>query len=180
MSKAYLNLAFTPSVKAQQERMGSRRAYARLDEEGAVEADRFSRAEAEFIAARDGFYLSTVNEDCWPYVQFRGGPRGFLKVLDDHTLAFLDLRGNRQYVSVGNLGANDKVALFLMDYPNQRRLKVWGHARVEEDAAAIFPDADLKGAERAIVITLAAYDWNYPQHIPRRFTVEELQELGVL
>ena len=180
MSKAYLNLAFTPAVKAQQERLGSRRSYARLDEMGEGETDRFSRSEAEFISARDGFYLSTVNEDGWPYVQFRGGERGFLKVLDDQTLAFLDLRGNRQYVSVGNLSTNDKVALFLMDYPNQRRLKVWGHARVEEDAAAIFPDADLKGAERAIVITLIAYDWNCPQHIPRRFTVEELQELGVL
>lgn len=156
--------------------MASRQAYARLEGEG--EPERFTRAEMDFISARDGFYLSTVSESGWPYVQFRGGPRGFLKVLDDQTLAFLDLRGNRQYLTVGNLQTNDKVALFLMDYPNQMRLKIWGHARVEEDILSVFPHADAPGAERAIVIRLAAFDWNCRQHIPRRFTLEELEDLA--
>jgi predicted pyridoxine 5'-phosphate oxidase superfamily flavin-nucleotide-binding protein len=175
MAKAFANICFTPSVVAVQERQGSRQAYARLE----GEADEvLGPSEKTFIEARDGFYLASVSESMWPYVQFRGGQHGFLKVLDPKTLAFLDLRGNRQYLSVGNIMANDRVTLFLMDYPNRRRLKIWGHARIEEDPAAVFPEADLSRAERAIVMTLAAFDWNCPQHIPQRFTLEELEMLG--
>ena len=177
MAKAMANIAFTPSVKAEQERQGSRHAYARL--EGPA-TESFGPHEGAFIEARDGFYMASVNEDGWPYVQFRGGRPGFLKVLDSTTLAFADLRGNRQYLSVGNIKADDRVSLFLVDYPNKRRLKIWGHARVVEDPAEVFPDANLPTAERAIVITLAAFDWNCPQHIPQRFTIDELVQMGVL
>lgn len=162
MARAFANLAFTPGVKAEQERHGSRQAYARLEGE-AEEA--FGPAEAEFIRARDGCYLATVNEEGWPYVQFRGGPPGFLEVPDPHTLTFIDLPGNRQFLTVGNLKSNDRVALFLMDYANRRRLKVWGRARVVEDDGS-----------RRIVIQLAAFDWNCSQHIPQRFTPAELED----
>ena len=160
MARAFAKLAFTPSVKALQERHGSRKAYARL--EGEVE-DAFSLNESSFIRARDGFYMATVNQDGWPYVQFRGGSPGFVDVPDAHTLSFIDLPGNKQFLTVGNLQDNDRVALFFMDYPNQRRLKVWGHARVEETPAG-----------RRIVVRMAAYDWNCNQHIPQRYTLEEL------
>ncbi len=160
MARAFTNIAFTPSVKAEQERHGSRKAYARL--EGEAE-DVFGPAEIAFIGARDGFYMATVNQDGWPYVQFRGGPRGFLEVTSPRSLTFVDLPGNKQFLTVGNLKDNDRVALFLMDYPNQRRLKVWGRARVVESPK-----------ERRIVIDLVAFDWNCQQHIPRRFTPEEL------
>lgn len=174
MPKAFANIAFTPSVKAEQERRGSRQAYARF--EGA-EIETLGPREQAFVEARDGFYLASVSQDGWPYVQFRGGAPGFLKVIDPSTLAFLDLSGNRQYLSVGNIKAEERVHLFLMDYPNRRRLKIWGKARVVEDPRDVFPNADLAEAERAIVIDLAAYDWNCQQHIPQRFTLAELASM---
>ena len=147
----------------------------------AAPGDAVGPDEAAFIAARDGFYQSTVGETGWPYVQFRGGPVGFLKVLDGKTLAYADFRGNRQYLSVGNLRGDDRVALILVDYPNRRRLKVWGHARVVEinddpELVARLHDPDYRARpERAVVITVAALDWNCPQHLPQRFTRQELE-----
>ena len=129
MTHRFLEIATTPAVRAAQEAQGCRRAYAR-QEEGAPHHDRLGDSEAAFIAARDSFYMASVSETGWPYVQHRGGPPGFLKVLDDKTLGFADFRGNRQYVSVGNLGSNDRVSLILVDYPHQRRLKLIGRARL--------------------------------------------------
>ncbi len=128
-------LMFTPHVKAVQEEQGSRASYARFEAPGAPARDRLEEREEDFIAARDSFYMATVSETGWPYVQHRGGPPGFLKVLDDRTLGFADYRGNKQYVSVGNLATDDRVSLFLMDYPNQRRLKLLGHARTIDAAS---------------------------------------------
>ena len=138
--------------------------------------------EAAFITERDGFYQATVSETGWPYVQFRGGPAGFLKVLGEKTIAYADFRGNRQYISTGNLSGNDRVSLILMDYPNQRRLKIWGRARLVDAAedpelvAALHDETYRARPERAVVITVEALDWNCPQHIPRRFTIDEFEE----
>lgn len=179
MPRAYANIAFTPSVKAEQSRYGSREAYARF-EVGEDASDALTPRETEFIHARDSFYQATVSESGWPYVQFRGGPPGFLQVLDAKTIGYADFRGNRQYLSVGNFNVNERVALILMDYPNRRRLKIWGRARViheREDPQMI---ARLEMAsyraqvERGIVIAVEAYDWNCPQHIMPRFTTAEI------
>jgi predicted pyridoxine 5'-phosphate oxidase superfamily flavin-nucleotide-binding protein len=155
MAYGFLDIATTPSVKA---------------------------AEAEFISQRDSLYMATVSESGWPYVQHRGGPPGFLKVLDDETLGFADFRGNRQYISVGNLGASDRVALILMDYPNRRRLKVYAHAEVRDvkgdlDLAQRLASPGYKAElERAVLLRLEAFDWNCPQHITPRFTEAELAQ----
>src|SRR5271154_1730918 len=126
MARNFGTLVFTPAIKALQEKYGSRRSYAR-QETGAPEPDRLGPHEKEFIAERDSFYMASIGETGWPYVQHRGGPKGFLKVVDERTLAFADFRGNRQYIGVGNLGAGDRAALILMDYPNRTRLKILGH-----------------------------------------------------
>jgi hypothetical protein len=180
MTSRFLNVLFSPSVKAAQEANGSRAAYARHDGV-AQEADRLSEREAAFIAARDSFYMATVGHEGWPYIQHRGGPAGFVKVLSERSFAFADFRGNRQYVSVGNLKDDDRAAFFFMDYPNQARLKVLGRVRAVDLAA----DAVLAKAlilpgykavpERALVVDVEAFDWNCPQHITPRFTVEEIQ-----
>src|SRR5215472_12091271 len=133
MSYRFLDIAVTPSVRAVQAEMGADRIW--QDFKGHREFDRFTENEAAFIADRDSFYMATVSETGWPYIQHRGGPRGFLKVLDDQTLAFADFRGNRQLLTVGNLAANDRVALFLMDYNRRERLKILGHARVVDARA---------------------------------------------
>jgi predicted pyridoxine 5'-phosphate oxidase superfamily flavin-nucleotide-binding protein len=144
-------------------------------------ADRIGPAEAEFISGRDGFYQATVSENGWPYVQFRGGPTGFLKVLDDQTIAYADFRGNRQYLSAGNLTDNDRISMILMDYPNRRRLKIWGRATQtgsseNQELMANIQDTSYRGRpERAVVITIQALDWNCPQHIPQRMTIDELE-----
>lgn len=182
MAHRFLELVNTPSVKAAQARHGSRTAYSR-HETGPATHDTLSPAEAAFIAARDSFYLATVSETGWPYIQHRGGPRGFLKVLDPHTLGFADYRGNRQYITLGNTAVDPRVALFLMDYPNQRRLKLLG--RMAEHAPAEAPDlaAQLIGAhhpdrtERLFTIQVEAFDWNCPQHITPRFTEAELHHV---
>jgi len=180
MSRAFSDIAFTPAVRAVQTRQGSRAAYARLDHADDVR-DTLTPAEAEFVAARDGFYQATVSETGWPYVQFRGGPPGFLKALDARTLGYADFRGNVQYVSVGNLEGDDRVALILMDYANRRRLKILGRARLvqaSEDPALIarlaLPDYKAR-VERAVIITVHAWDWNCPQHITPRYTVLEVE-----
>lgn len=181
MTHRFGALMFTPHVKALQEEEGSRASYARLEDPDAPARDRLEDRETDFIAARDSFYMATVSETGWPYVQHRGGPPGFLKVLDDRTLGFADYRGNKQYVSVGNLATDDRVSLFLMDYPNQRRLKLLGHARAVDATSdpallARLQDRYPAKVERGIVITLEGFDWNCPQHITPRFTEAELAE----
>jgi predicted pyridoxine 5'-phosphate oxidase superfamily flavin-nucleotide-binding protein len=162
------DVAFTPAVKAIQERSGSRRGYARMERHGGWQTD-ISEDLAGFIAERDMFYLGTASADGQPYIQYRGGPPGFLKVLDGKTLAFADFGGNRQYVTLGNLSENPRAFLFLMDYADRQRVKLWGTARVVEDDAGLLErlgDPEYPGtAERAIVFTVEAWDINCPQHI---------------
>lgn len=179
MARAFSEIAFTETVRRLQSQNGSRDSYALLDAPDFERDDRLTETEARFIGARDGFYQATVSETGWPYVQFRGGPAGFLKVIDDKTLAFADFRGNQQFVSTGNLTTNPRIALFLMDYPNRMRLKILATAAVFEasghpDIAALLIDPDYRALpERLFILTVAAFDWNCPQHIPRRCTPRE-------
>ena len=174
MGHKFAEIAFTPTVKAEQERSGSRRSYARM-EEGDAHHDRPGAREAAFIAERDSFYMATVSETGWPYIQHRGGPAGFVRILDDKTIGFADFAGNRQYVSVGNLQTDDRVSMFFMDYPNQTRLKLLGRVRLIEASEAKLlellqvPDYRAR-VERGMIITMEGYDWNCPQHITPRFT----------
>jgi hypothetical protein len=175
--KHFGDIAFTEHVKAEQQAHGSRDMYAGMTARPAP--DGLSEREAAFISMRDSFYMATVSEDGWPYVQHRGGPRGFLKVLSPTRLGFADYRGNRQYVSVGNLQTERRVSLFLMDYPNRARLKLLGRANVQQ--AGDHPDmsqqlhSDGSGAvERHFIIDIEAFDWNCPQFITPRFTEDEL------
>lgn len=179
MGRRFAELAFTPAVKEQQTRHGSRAQYHRVETSGNPGAA-LGPAEQDFVRARDGFYMASVSETGWPYVQFRGGPKGFLRVLDDRTLGFADLRGNMQYISTGNLLHDDRVALFLMDYAHQARLKILGHAEILEGTPQAkewidrlyAPEKDAR-PERAVLIHVEAWDWNCPQHITPRFTQEE-------
>jgi uncharacterized protein len=180
MDRNLTDIAFTPAVKAAQERYGSRALFGRI-ERRETETVSLGPREIMFIEARDGFYQATVSETGWPYVQFRGGLPGFLKVLDDRTIGYADLRGNVQYLSVGNIAANDRVALILMDYANRRRLKIWARARLvhaDEDRdlveALSMPDAGVP-VERAVVLTVEAFDWNCPKHITPRYTAAEVE-----
>jgi predicted pyridoxine 5'-phosphate oxidase superfamily flavin-nucleotide-binding protein len=185
MLHKWLQLASTPSVKAARERYCGADRFARLDgtldPDGPVRNDRLGEAEEAFIAGRDGFYLASVSETGWPYVQYRGGPAGFLRVLDEHTLGFADFRGNRQYVTTGNVAANERVSLFLMDYAHQRRLKIFGRLQMVDEAAnpKLVEAVSMQGyaavIERAAIVRVEAYDWNCPQHITPRFTQEELE-----
>jgi uncharacterized protein len=180
MAHQFSALTFTDNVKAVQREMGSRPANEKLTERGSTN-DAFSAFEKDFISRRDGFYLSTVGETGWPYIQFRGGPAGFLHVLDDRTLAYADITGNRQYISTGNLRSDPRAALFLMDYPHQARLKIlattevipWSEA--PEWKQKLLLD-DRARPERVVILHLAAFDWNCPQHIPQRWTIEELKQ----
>ena len=175
----FANLAFTPSVAAVQERLGSRKAYARIAAAGETR-DVIGPDEAAFIGERDSFYMASVGETGWPYVQHRGGPKGFVKVLDEHTLGFADYRGNRQYVSVGNVSRDDRVALIFVDYPNRARVKVLAHASTTEDPKILarLGEGD-EGAkvERGFLLHVEGLDWNCPQHITPRFTEDEVVEL---
>ena len=181
MARAFAEITFTPSVRETQAAQGSAGSYLKFLEPEAERGDRLGEREASFVAARDGFYQATVSETGWPYVQFRGGPVGFVRVLDDRTLAYADFRGNRQYLSIGNLKSDDRVSLILMDYVNRRRLKVWGRARVVDaaDDPKLIEDLRIDGyralSERAVIVTVEAYDWNCPQHIPQRLTLQELE-----
>jgi predicted pyridoxine 5'-phosphate oxidase superfamily flavin-nucleotide-binding protein len=181
MPYGFLDIATTPSVKAAQEANGARHLW-EGDKDRAF--DRFTEAEAAFIAARDSFYLATVGETGWPYVQHRGGPPGFLRVLDATTIAFADFRGNRQYISLGNIAANERVSLFLMDYPNRRRLKIFARMQAKDlkADAALAEQLATPGyralAERAFVLKLEAFDWNCSQHITPRYSEAELRELS--
>jgi hypothetical protein len=175
------SLVFTPAIKALQEKYGSRRHYARM-ESGAAARDRLGPEETAFIAERDSFYMATVGADGWPYVQHRGGPKGFLKVADDQTIAFADFGGNKQFISTGNLTTDNRVALIMVDYPRQARLKILGRAEIPtgepaKDWIERLGDPAYKAAiERVYVIQIEAYDWNCPQHITPRFTADQIKE----
>jgi predicted pyridoxine 5'-phosphate oxidase superfamily flavin-nucleotide-binding protein len=178
MTQSYSSdIAFTPSVKAIQARRGSRAQFARQEEAGSWETQ-ITPDLAEFIAAQTSFFLATVNAEGHPYVQHRGGPAGFLKVLDEHTLGFADFSGNRQYISQGNLFDNPKAHLFLIDYSHRQRVKIWGEARmVEGDEALIaelMPQNYRAKPERALLFTVSAWDANCPQHIPQRFEAADV------
>lgn len=179
MTSHFFNMVFTPSVKAAQEANGTRRAYAGHDG-AAREPDRLTERETAFIAARDSFYMATVGEGGWPYIQHRGGPSGFVKVLSERTLGLADFRGNRQYVSVGNLDHDDRAALFFMDYARRARLKLLGRVRAvdleaEPALAMALVDADYGAkVERGLLIEVEAFDWNCPQHITPRHTLGEI------
>jgi len=174
------DVAFTPTVKGIQQRLGSRGSYERMERGGGWQTT-VTPELAGFIAERDSFYLGSASADGQPYIQHRGGPAGFLKVLDKRTLAFADFSGNRQYISMGNLSENDKVFLFLMDYPNRRRIKIWGRGEVVENDAELLEklvDADYKARpERVFLFHVEAWDANCPQHIQPRFTQEQLEPL---
>jgi len=182
MARAFAKISFTPDVQAVQTEMGSRMAY-RAAELGEAEQVVLGRAEQTFIAERDSFYQATVGQTGWPYVQHRGGPAGFLKVLDEHTLGYADFSGNRQYISVGNLRGDDRVSLLLMDYPQRRRLKIWGRARAvdertEPELLAKLESPDFRApVERGIVIRVEAFDWNCPKYITPRYSEREVEEL---
>ena len=182
MPNAFAEICFTPSVKAAQSLYGSRQANQDFELSGDAR-NSLGEREAVFIAERDSFYQATVSESDWPYVQHRGGPKGFLKVLDERTLGYADFRGNVQYLSVGNLNANDRISLIMMDYPNRRRLKIWGRARIvhekdEPDLIAQLEVATYRArVERGIIIHVEAYDWNCPQHITPRYTEAEIEDL---
>jgi predicted pyridoxine 5'-phosphate oxidase superfamily flavin-nucleotide-binding protein len=176
----YLNTMMTDSVRRAQ-----RHYYGHTGTiPDVTEHDPLSEAEAEFIAARDSFYLGTVSETGWPYIQHRGGPRAFLRVINPSTLVFADYQGNRQLLSTGNLAVNDRVSLFLMDYPNRTRLKILGHARVEDanvhpDLAAELANPAMRArVERIVFIDVVSFDWNCPKYITPRYSLEEVEELA--
>jgi predicted pyridoxine 5'-phosphate oxidase superfamily flavin-nucleotide-binding protein len=178
MSNGFLDIATTPSVLAAQAANGSAGLYDKVVAKRP--SNRFSETEAAFIAARDSFYMASVSESGWPYVQHRGGPPGFLKLIDEATLAFPDFRGNRQYISLGNIAVENRVALILMDYPRRRRLKLYARIEARDlvtdpNLAALLALPNYRGVvERAFVLRLEAFDWNCPQHITPRFTEADI------
>jgi predicted pyridoxine 5'-phosphate oxidase superfamily flavin-nucleotide-binding protein len=177
MANPTSDVAFTPAIKAIQARKGSREAYARMEQRGGWRTD-IDAGLAAFIAAQTSWFLATANTQGQPYIQHRGGPPGFLHVLDPHTLAFADFKGNRQYISQGNLAENPKVQLFLIDYANAERVKIWGEARVVEDdpalLARLMPAGYAAKPEQVIVIHVTAWDANCHQHIPQRFEAADV------
>jgi len=180
MPRQFGTIAFTPAVKAMQERMGSRENYERFVAKGA-ENNSITPDLEQFISSMDGFYLGTVTSNGYPYIQFRGGKTGFLKILNPKTLGFADFRGNVQYISVGNLSENDKAFIFLMDYRHRRQLKILGRASIVEDDSEILAqvqDPDYGAiVERAIVFQIEGWDWNCPQHIPIRYSEMEMEAM---
>ena len=184
MGSKFAKTMFSPAARLLQQRHGSLAQYERLAALGPRD-EALGDFEQQFIALRDSFYLASVNDDGWPYIQHRGGPAGFLHLLDGRTLAFADFAGNKQYITAGNLATNDRVALFLMDYPHQARLKIIGHARIVEPGQDPALEARLRAPaypaatspvtiDRILVISIVAYDWNCSQHITPRFTQEEI------
>lgn len=181
MGHKFAEIAFTSSVREVQQEQGSRDNYARMDD-GEDYHDVIGEQEGRFIAQRDSFYLSSVSETGWPYVQHRGGPAGFMRIIDERTIGFADYRGNRQYISTGNFKGNDRVSLFFMDYPNRQRLKVLGHIRmVNKGETELLNSLKMEGyrapIERGFIITISAFDWNCPQHITPRYTKSEVEEM---
>lgn len=171
------DVAFTSAVKAIQTRKGSRHGYARMEQAGGWQVA-ISDELADFIAAQTSIYLATANADGQPYIQHRGGPAGFIQVLDAHTLAFVDYAGNKQYISAGNLSENPKAHMFLMDYAHRQRIKIWGEARVVEGdealIARLLPQGYKARPEQVILFTVTAWDANCPQHIPVRFEAADV------
>jgi ferredoxin-NADP reductase/predicted pyridoxine 5'-phosphate oxidase superfamily flavin-nucleotide-binding protein len=182
MARAFAKISFTPDVQAVQTEMGSRTAY-RSAELGEAETVALSAFEQAFIAERDSFYQATVSQTGWPYVQHRGGPVGFLKVLDEQTIGYADFSGNRQYISLGNLRGDDRVSLLLMDYPQRQRLKIWGRARAvdERTEPALLAKLELPDfrapVERGVIIQVEAFDWNCPKYITPRYSQNEVEAL---
>jgi predicted pyridoxine 5'-phosphate oxidase superfamily flavin-nucleotide-binding protein len=177
MTQPSSDVAFTPAVKAVQSRRGSRALYARAEARGGFETV-ITEELAAFLSSVDTAYLATASADGQPYAQHRGGPKGFIRVIDEHTLGFADFLGNRQYISTGNLAENDRAFLFLMDYAHRRRIKLWGRARVVEGDAALqarlMPEGYKARPEQAILFTVAAWDMNCPQHIPQKFDAADV------
>jgi uncharacterized protein len=180
MAKNFAALAFTDTVKSMQEKLGSRASYARMERDTYV--DGLTENEIDFIARRDSFYLASMGENNFPYIQHRGGPKGFVKVLDAKRIGFIDFRGNMQYISVGNIATNNNVALIMVDYPSRARLKILAKAEIVElkDDPALYDLLDLSDykfkPERMMLLKIEAYDWNCPQHITPRYTVEDIEE----
>jgi len=183
VSKHYGAIAFTDAVRGVQRSHGSNAFYDRKRVQGTATPgiDPLTEDEKDYLAERDNFYLASVSDTGWPYVQYRGGPAGFVRVVDDHTIGWADFRGNLQYISTGNLTSNDRVAIIALDYLHRRRLKIFGHARIvtlAEDPTLVATFADPAydaEVERAVLVTVEAFDWNCPQHITPRFTVAELE-----
>lgn len=179
MAKNFAAIAFTDAVKALQEKYGSRSSYERMEKFNVV--DGLSHNEIDFIENRDSFYMSSIGENNFPYIQHRGGPKGFLKVLDKNRIGFIDFSGNKQYITVGNMETNNNVALFLMDYPAKARLKIFAKTEIVglKDNSELLATLDLDDykfrAERMMVFHIEAFDWNCPQHITPRFTADEIQ-----
>ncbi|SIO19412.1 pyridoxamine 5'-phosphate oxidase family protein [Vannielia litorea] len=182
MTQRYHDLMFTPAVLTRQEQNGSRAAYAR--DAPAPGPDRLTGAEIRFIMARDSFYMATNGADGWPHLQHRGGPKGFVRVIDESTLAFADFRGNRQFITLGNLDTDDRASLFFVDYPARARLKLLCHVRAvslegePELAEALALPGYRAHPERAFLMRVEAFDWNCSQHITPRFTEDEIIHLG--
>jgi predicted pyridoxine 5'-phosphate oxidase superfamily flavin-nucleotide-binding protein len=171
------DVAFTPMVKAIQERKGSREAYAHVEKNGGWRTEIDDKL-AGFLANTNSFYMATATKDGQPYIQHRGGPKGFIKILDKNTIAFTDYAGNQQYLTQGNLSENPKAHIFIMDYPHRRRVKIWGEARVIEDdpalTASLMPKGYRARPEQVIVFKIAAWDTNCPQHIPQKFDAADV------
>lgn len=180
MAKNFAELAFTSAVKEMQEKHGSRSSYARMEQDSYV--DGLAENEMDFIAGQDSFYMASIGENGFPYIQHRGGPKGFLKVLDTKQIGFIDFKGNMQYISVGNIATNKNVALIMVDYPSRTRLKILARTEIVElkDDPALFDQlnpGDYKfRPERMMVFTIEAYDWNCPQHITPRYTVADIEQ----
>jgi predicted pyridoxine 5'-phosphate oxidase superfamily flavin-nucleotide-binding protein len=181
MGHKFAEIAFTPTVKRVQEELGSRRSYARLEAGEAIRNQVLGPSEAGFIGERDSFYMASISETGWPYIQHRGGPQGFVRVLDENMIGFADYRGNRQYVTVGNIMTNDRVALFFMDYPNRTRLKLLGRAKlIDAHDTVALERLNVPGygarIERGFLVNVEAFDWNCPQHITQRYTLAEVEQ----
>lgn len=180
MAKNFASIAFTDAVKAIQEKNGSRASYARMEQHTYV--DGLTENEIDFISQRDSFYMATIGDNGYPYIQHRGGPKGFVKVLDTKRIAFIDFRGNMQYISIGNMATNNNVAIIMVDYPAKARLKLYAKAEIVElkDNAVLFEELNLANykfkPERMMLLHIEAYDWNCPQHITPRYTVEDIEE----
>jgi len=181
MAKNFASIAFSDEVKALQEKYGSRASYARMEQ--AVYQDGLTENEIGFISQRDSFYMASTGKNGFPYIQHRGGPKGFIKVLDAKRIGFADFKGNMQYISVGNIAADNKVALIMVDYPSKARLKIYARAEIVElkDGNELHELLNLGEykfrPERLMILHIEAYDWNCPQHITPRYTLEEIQEV---
>jgi predicted pyridoxine 5'-phosphate oxidase superfamily flavin-nucleotide-binding protein len=179
MAKNFAEIAFTDAVKELQEKHGSRKSYERMEKFNVI--DGLSENEMDFIEDRDSFYLASIGVKNFPYIQHRGGPKGFVKIIDKNTIGFIDFTGNKQYISVGNFATNNNVALIMMDYPARARLKIFATAEIVElkDNPELLESLDLGEykyrPERMMVFHIEAYDWNCPQHITPRFTVNEIE-----